>query len=435
MKGILAFAAAVFFLTSCIVKKDIDRIIAQNDVERIIRTLSADDMQGRAIFSPGIEKAARVIEQEFKAIGLKPLAGEDNFRQDFSMINLSPSLPLVTVNGEAVDPNHVVVITDEPTLSWSSEKGIDVQYIKSGESFTKRYGKIKEAKKPTIVFVAEEFVSTFRQLHNFFMRDRAVRELEKKPEMVFVLGPESVSSYQVNFSNKIDKAPIFNIAGIIPGKTRPSEYIIFSSHYDHIGIMEEAAGDSVANGADDNASGVAAVISLARYYKNLNNNARTLIFVAFTGEESGLLGSAYFATTIKPAEVIAMLNIEMIGKESKFGNNTAFLSGFERSDLGSILQASLVRTDFTLHPDPYPAQNLFNRSDNAPLAALGIPAHTISTVQIDKDKLYHTVDDEIETLDMERVTATVKAIALSAKSIIDGSATPSRISPLNKENP
>lgn len=81
----------------------------------------------------------------------------------------------------------------------------------------------------------------------------------------------------------------------------------------------------------------------------------------------------------------------------------------------------------TFHPDPYPTQNLFYRSDNATLAALGVPAHTISTDQIDTDKFYHTIKDEYETLDVENILSTIKAIAKSAVSIVKGVDTPTRI--------
>ena len=122
-----------------------------------------------------------------------------------------------------------------------------------------------------------------------------------------------------------------------------------------------------------------------------------------------------------------MFNIEMIGKESKFGKNAAFITGYERSDFGAILQKNLVGTDFKFHADPYPSQNLFYRSDNATLAALGVPAHTISTDQIDSDKFYHTVNDEYETLDAVNIWSTIKAIALSARTIVAGTDTPKRI--------
>ncbi|HEY0771676.1 MAG TPA: M28 family peptidase, partial [Sphingobacteriaceae bacterium] len=130
---------------------------------------------------------------------------------------------------------------------------------------------------------------------------------------------------------------------------------------------------------------------------------------------------------LNPDQVVAMFNIEMIGKDSKFGPNTAFITGYDRSDFGSILQQNLEGSAFKFYPDPYPEQDLFYRSDNATLAALGVPAHTISTDQIDNDKLYHTVDDEFESLNMENIYATIQAIALSSRSIVSGTDTPRRI--------
>lgn len=127
-----------------------------------------------------------------------------------------------------------------------------------------------------------------------------------------------------------------------------------------------------------------------------------------------------------------MFNIEMIGKASKFGVNSAFITGFERSDFGKILQRNLAGTPFKFYPDPYPEQNLFYRSDNASLAKLGVPAHTISTDQIDTDQLYHTVKDEFSTLDVGNITSTIRAIALSSRSIVSGKDTPKRVGKLEQ---
>ncbi|WP_432328827.1 M28 family metallopeptidase [Mucilaginibacter sp. P25] len=168
-------------------------------------------------------------------------------------------------------------------------------------------------------------------------------------------------------------------------------------------------------------------MSLTKYYKKLNNNARTLIFVAFTAEEIGEYGSQYFAKQIDADKVVAMFNIEMIGKASKFGTNSAFITGFERSDFGKILQKNLKGTAFKFYPDPYPDQNLFYRSDNASLAEVGVPAHTISTDQIDIDKLYHTVGDEFSSLDVNNITSAIRAIALSSRTIVSGQDTPTRV--------
>ena len=217
-----------------------------------------------------------------------------------------------------------------------------------------------------------------------------------------------------------------NVIGIVPGKSKPDEYVIFSAHYDHLGIAKEGT-DKIYNGANDDASGTTAVIALAKYFKELNQNERTIIFVAFTGEEVGGFGSKFFSEKMDPKKVVAMFNIEMIGTESKWGANSAYITGFEKSDFGTILQKNLKGTNFNFYQDPYPEQQLFYRSDNARLAAQGVPAHTISTSKMDSEPYYHKVSDEVGVLDLENMTEIIKAIAISSQTIISGEDTPSRV--------
>jgi len=218
-----------------------------------------------------------------------------------------------------------------------------------------------------------------------------------------------------------------NVVGILPGKTKPNEYVIFSGHYDHLGIGKPVNGDSIYNGANDDAAGSTAVMLLAKYFKALNKNARTLVFVTFTGEESGGYGSTYFSKQFNPDDVKAMFNIEMIGTESKWGKNSAYITGFEKTDMGKILQDNLKGSAFSFYPDPYTDQNLFYRSDNATLAKLGVPAHTISTSKMDNEPNYHKPSDEISTLDIANMTEIIKAIAVSSGTIVSGKDTPTRV--------
>jgi Zn-dependent M28 family amino/carboxypeptidase len=217
--------------------------------------------------------------------------------------------------------------------------------------------------------------------------------------------------------------------GIIPGKSLPNEYVIFSGHYDHLGVNGKRAvnGDSIYNGANDDAAGTTAMIILSKYFSALANNERTLVFAAFTAEESGGFGAQYFSKQFDPLQVKAMFNIEMIGTESKWGKNSAYITGYEKTDMGAILQKNLEGTDFQFYPDPYTDQNLFYRSDNATLARLGVPAHTISTSKMDNEPNYHKPSDEFSTLDIANMTQIIKAIAKSAQSIISGKDTPTRV--------
>ena len=240
---------------------------------------------------------------------------------------------------------------------------------------------------------------------------------------------KELPSYRQDFLIKGKKAN--NVIGILPGKSKPNEYVIFSGHYDHLGKIEYGE-DTIYNGANDDASGIAAVISLADYFKQKNDNERTLIFVAFTGEETGGYGSAFFSNSINAEEVVAMFNIEMIGTESKWGKNSAYITGFERSDFGTILQKNLLGSGFNFYQDPYPQEQLFYRSDNARLAALGVPAHTISTSKMDVEPNYHKLSDEVSTLDMSNMTEIIKSIALSSQTIVSGKDTPSRVLKMKK---
>ena len=235
---------------------------------------------------------------------------------------------------------------------------------------------------------------------------------------------DNLTNYRQEFDVKGKAAN--NVIGILPGKSKPDEYVIFSAHYDHLGSVEDGI-DKIYNGANDDASGTTAVIALAKYFKDLGQNERTIIFVAFTGEEIGGFGSKFFSAKMDPSKVVAMFNIEMIGTESKWGNNSAYITGFEKTDFGAILQRNLEGSNFKFYPDPDPKEQLFYRSDNARLAAQGVPAHTISTSKMDVEANYHKLSDEVSTLDLDNMTEIIKAIAISSQSIISGKDTPSRV--------
>ena len=256
--------------------------------------------------------------------------------------------------------------------------------------------------------------------------EKATHFIAKEFEKIGLDYFEGLDSYVQAFTYK--ERSLSNVIGVLPGKSKKDEYVIFSAHYDHIGILKPVEGDSIANGADDDASGTTAVIMLAKYFKEKADNERTLIFVTYTAEERGMFGSKYLAKQIPPEKVIAGVNIEMVGKLARFGKKTAAITGFDKSNFGKIIEKNLANTPYKIYPDPYPFMRLFYRSDNATFARLKVPYHTIFTVQIDKDEYYHTVNDEVETLDLENLRDTIEAISIGVQSIIDGKDTPTRIS-------
>ena len=335
MKKIVSFLIVLMFFSSCAVhtkggnnisvKENINTVsgsknntnnivIDSNMVRKHLYTLAADNMEGRQSGTPGIEKAAVYIENEFKKIGLSTFGDLESYRQTFT------------------------------------------------------------------------------------------------------------------FKNRKSKDDIIssNIIGVLEGKSKKDEYVIISAHYDHLGMKKSGEGDLIFNGANDDASGVTGVLALAAYFKKVGTE-RTIVFAAFTAEEMGLIGSTYFGKEIDAAKFVAGINLEMIGKTPSFGANTAWLTGFERSDFGKIIQKNLKGSGYQLFPDPYKNFNLFFRSDNASLARLGVPSHTFSTTPIDKDPDYHQVSDEAETLNITVITQTIQAVAIGTESIINGEDTPTRV--------
>lgn len=277
-----------------------------------------------------------------------------------------------------------------------------------------------------IIRIETELSSDKMEGREIFSRgiDSASKFIEKEFSKIGLQKYINLKNYRQEF--KIESKNANNVIGILKGKSKPDEFVIFSAHFDHLGLKKSGK-DKVYNGANDDASGVTAVIALAKHYKEMNINERTLIFVAFTGEETGGFGAKHFSQNISADNVVAMFNIEMIGTESKWGKNSAYITGYEKSDFGEILQKNLKDSEFKFYPDPYPSEQLFYRSDNATLAYLGVPAHTISTSKMDVEPNYHQLSDEVSTLDMSNMTEIIKSLIICSQSIILGNDAPTRV--------
>lgn len=401
-------------------------LINAKEVERIERMLASDEMKGRQAGTAGSINAANYIASEFRKAGLQPIAG-NSYLQEFVM--LKPRLLKMKgeIDDKEIDPGEIIPVSIAKEIVIDEKSGYAIEYIKKDENIRARVQQILATHKNTVVFIDNSFSKIFPRLAGF-NREIFKDEKTEGSNVLFVLSSVKPKEFKIKLEQVIDEVKLANVIGILPGKTKKEQQVIFSAHYDHLGIAKQAVnGDSIYNGANDDAAGTTAVLMLANYFKQINNNERTLVFAAFTAEESGGFGSQYFSKQFDPKQVVAMFNIEMIGTESKWGKNSAYLTGYEKTDMGKILQENLKGTSFTFYPDPYPEQDLFYRSDNATLAKLGVPAHTISTSKMDTEKFYHTVDDEIETLDLQNMAAIIKAIAESSKSIVAGKDTPSRV--------
>ena len=395
--------------------------IRARDVREILAELSDDRMQGRRPLTPGIELAADYISAAFKAAGLQPLTPGGDFRQRFQTWQSVIREQSVTLNGQDLPATDFMVFAGKESIEWSDQGAEVVRLGRSGNPIQEAVGLIQGDR--DLIVLAD--TAQRRALQR--LRNARMQRMGAGRTVVIVFHPGEVTNYRVRATATVNRNEYANVVGIIPGRTKPEEMVLFSAHYDHLGIGKPVGQDSIYNGANDDASGTTAVMALARMFARGARPERTLVFAAFTAEESGGYGSRYFSQQLDPNKVQAMFNIEMIGTESKWGRGSAYITGFEKTDFGAILQRNLEGTGFVFHPDPYPAQNLFYRSDNATLAALGVPAHTISTSKMDSEKYYHTVDDEIGTLDIDNMTTIIRAIALSSISIVQGRETPSRV--------
>jgi Peptidase family M28 len=200
-----------------------------------------------------------------------------------------------------------------------------------------------------------------------------------------------------------------NVIGILRGRDAAltKETILLSAHLDHLGAGREVNGDKIYNGADDDASGVTAVLELAKALVSGPKPKRTVVFVLFGSEEIGGWGARYFQEhpPVPLETFVANLEFEMIGRpDAAVAPRTLWLTGFDRSDLGEQLAAHGAR----LVADPHPNERFFQRSDNYVLARKGIIAHTVSSFGVHSD--YHRPSDDLSHIDFKHMTEAIASM-------------------------
>lgn len=200
------------------------------------------------------------------------------------------------------------------------------------------------------------------------------------------------------------ESPTTNAIGYLQGSDPAAGTLLITAHLDHIGVRPDGV---VMYGANDDASGVAAVIELARALAADGQPRRSILFAAYGSEELGLLGSQYFAEhpPVPLTDIVANLEIEMIGQQDpKMPAGVMMMTGFDRSDFGALMK----ERGALIAPDLYPEQNFFQRSDNYQLALQGIVAHTISGWAV--TPTYHTPEDTIANLNLPFMTAAIQSL-------------------------
>ncbi|SNC76941.1 Zn-dependent amino- or carboxypeptidase, M28 family [Hymenobacter gelipurpurascens] len=179
----------------------------------------------------------------------------------------------------------------------------------------------------------------------------------------------------VSVQNKLSRRNSKNVVAVLPGASRPNEYILYSAHWDHLGIGPAINGDSIYNGAVDNASGCAALLSIAKAFKQLPQPpARSIVFLAVTGEEQGLLGSGYYAAhPLFPLnKTVADINMDALSSFGPMRDLTVV--GLGQSDLDDYAREAAKEQDRYIQPDPQSEKGYYYRSDHFNFAKVGVPS-------------------------------------------------------------
>jgi aminopeptidase YwaD len=216
----------------------------------------------------------------------------------------------------------------------------------------------------------------------------------------------------------MERGSTANVVARLPGSDpkRAAEAVLLTAHIDHLGVGDPVEGDAIYNGANDDASGVAAVLELARALASAPRPRRTVLFALFGSEERGGYGAAYFRERppIPLDRIVANIEFEEIGlPDPKMPPHTLWLTGWERSDLGPTLAAHGAR----LVADPHPEQDFFRRSDNYFLARRGVVAHTMSSDALYPQ--YHQPSDEPGILDYGHIAEAIGSLIDPIRWLLD----------------
>ena len=454
-------------------KKTINELITPAESAFHLRFLASDELRGRDTGSHEIDVAARYIAEYFRQSGLQPLPGADEYFQAVSLMETHPPAKgILTMGDKKFNQGQELLVlrgsgvnldTDLVFANYGLEadlEGLDLQdkilVVKAGseEAVSPRqfFGlvgtKQQLAKSKGAAAVIELYNSPgipWPMLLNYLNQpqlgiDDGKEEKaalpyiwlqDSKNELLVSLKEKQVAKASLEVSDLVKKPiPSKNVLGMIEGTDEKlkNEFLLLSAHYDHVGVGPSSdPADSIFNGARDNAVGTAAVLCAARTL-GAYPPKRSVIFAAWTAEEKGLLGSAYYAENplIPLNQTIYNLNIDGAGY-----NDTTVVTviGLERTSAQNHIREATETYGLTAISDPAPEQGLFDRSDNVNFAKKGIPAPTYSTGFRSFDdeimKYYHQVTDEPEGLNFNYLLKYFRSYALAALKIANDERRPS----------
>jgi hypothetical protein len=438
--------------------------ITRAELEFHVRLLASDALAGRQPLTPGMERAARYLADTLAVHGLEPAGDGGTFFQATGLVRLeyptAPRLMLTDESGAERELRYGEEFVLKPRGRARSTEKLPLSFFYdynharmplAGEAGQALYFSATPLDKARIL--KEKGIADLEDwgLEVEIRLGEEGAELGKpaalgtrilKPgasegcELVELRGPVLADFMLRKFTHiqlliEEREAPFedVNVVGRLRGRG-PSELarevVLLSAHYDHLGIRPRPrapeGADALHNGADDNASGCAALLELAQAFAKEAQPARTLVVLFTTGEETGGLGAKrYLAAPAEPLErTVANLNLEMLGRPDALvgGAGKLWLTGYERSNVGPAWSDK----GLPIVADPRPKESFFTRSDNYAFALAGVVAQSLSSFGDHAE--YHTPRDEADTLDYAHLEAATRVAFEAARALADGSLTP-----------
>lgn len=443
--------------------EDVEKKFNREEAISHFKYLASDELKGRDPIRPEIELAANYIAGEFEKYGAMQVPGADGYFQIIPFkLSSPPKVGEIVLEGETFSQGESLLVLNGKELEGTfplvdvgfgleeDYEGIDVtgkivvtsvgapDQMTPGALFSLGSKKTKIAQEKGAVGILEMFnipsvpwqlVSRYLNTTQLTVDQGTSSDLpyiwikDPKNKIKSDMAKGKIEDARFNIQKKIDKEiQGKNVVAWIEG-TDPklkNEFVMLSAHYDHVGVGEpDSKGDSIFNGARDNAVGTVAVINAAKYFAE-NPPKRSILLAAWTAEEKGLLGSAYFAShpLIPIKDIIFNLNIDNGGY-----NNTSIITviGLGRTTADQLITDAVAKIGLKAISDPSPEQGLYDRSDNVSFAKLGVPAPTFSlgftSFDDEINKYYHKQADSVESFDLDYAVKYWKAYILSAQKI------------------
>lgn len=459
--------------------------LSRAQVESQLRFIAADELKGRRTGSEGNNIAARFIASHLAAWGYQSPEGADNYFQKINLVaNLPPQSGSLQLDKSAFTLGEDLILLDgvekelkttavyanfgwvDAATGHDDYKGLDVKgkvvvtlcglphSNDPAEVFNAMAAKRRLASEKGALGLVEIYTLSYpwRFFRNYFSRERLeVSEADAAADGLLYAWVQGAGKKEFEQLKGGKSLPVVfssgaashrsmasqNVIGVLEG-TDPQlkdEYILLTAHYDHVGTGRDGGGaygpqDSIFNGARDNGIGVVALMSAAEALA-LQRPKRSVLVLAVTAEEIGLLGSQYYADhpLIPLEKTIFNLNTDGAGYNLTTGVG---IIGWDRTGTNAVVEKGLKPFDLEVIPDPAKEQGLFDRSDNVSFARKGIPCLTFSPGfrSFDQDLMqyYHQVRDEVGTLDWDYVTKFCQAFAHTARLMANAEQRPTWVS-------